>query len=474
MHFWYIYPDMKRIFAFTALASIAACTSVPPVDDMVPYAGPYLFPAGTDSARVGGATASAPLALTTPWYEAAVASDLASLLKVAAEQNPAIRIQAKRVEQAEANLQAAESNRWIDVVLTGNASADYDLDSNDTSDSQRAALGLDLPLDVTGRLRALRNAARFNLYTSLATYDQTRNTALRDLSLTVIDAAEAALLYRLIEEQIETSRTLLQLTELRFAQGQASIVDLLQQRDQIASLEQQLPPLRISRVTAIDAIATATGTPPAEDDMPVLLSDIPEIMPVSAWPQADELLESRPDLRASLYALRADNAAYTAAILNRLPSFNLSGSAVSSLVSGNASEFVSATVSGALTVFDSGAEDAAIDLNRARYEESGVLLLQDWLDALAEINGLISQENEGLETIRLTEERLETSRQLLESARRRYRQGASDYLPVLNALSSIQTQERRLINLKADQARIRIRLHAAIGLPAETMTERTI
>ena len=135
---------------------------------------------------------------------------------------------------------------------------------------------------------------------------------------------------------------------------------------------------------------------------------------------------------------------------------------------------MTATVSGALTVFDSGAKDAAIDFSRAQYEESGILLLQDWLDALAEINGLISRENEGLENIRLTEERLETSRQLLESARRRYRQGASDYLPVLNALSSIQTQERRLINLRAEQARIRIRLHAAIGLPAETMTERTI
>jgi len=465
---------MKKFFATTALASmglsIAACTSVPPADDMVPDAGAYAFPA----AQTEGEAGTTALVLNTPWYEASVTPDLARLLQVATEQSPAIRIQAKRLEQARANLQAAEANRWIDVVLTGNASAEYDLDTNDSSDSQRASLGLDLPLDINGRLRTLRNAARYNLYTSAATYEQTRNTTLRDLSLNVVDASEASLLYRLIEEQIETSRTLLQLTELRFAQGQASIVDVLQQRDQIASLEQQLPPLRASRVTAIDAIATATGTPPARDDTPALLADIPDIAPVSSWPQANMLIDTRPDLRASVYSLRADNAAYTAAILNRLPSFNLSGSAVSSLVSGNASEFVTATVSGALTVFDSGAKDAAIDFSRAQHEESGILLLQDWLDALAEINGLISRENEGLENIRLTEERLETSRQLLESARRRYRQGASDYLPVLNALSSIQTQERRLINLRAEQARVRIRLHAAIGLPAETMTERTI
>ncbi|MBD0427064.1 TolC family protein [Aquisalinus flavus] len=466
---------MKRFFATTALASIAAsltaCTSVPPANDMVPDAGQYSFPAAATETRPGSLDQSS---LSSPWYEAAVAPELASLLQIAAEQSPAIRIQAKRVEQAEANLQSAEASRWIDVVLSGNASADYDLDSNDSTDSRRAALGLDLPLDVSGRLRTLRDAARYNLYTSAATYDQTRNTELRDLSLNVIDASESALLYRLIEEQIETSRTLLQLTELRFAQGQASIVDVLQQRDQIASLEQQLPPLRANRVSAIDAIATATGTPPAEDDMPALLADIPVITPVDAYPQADVLFDTRPDLRASVYALRADNATYTAAILNRLPSFGLSGSAVSSLVSGNASEFVTATVSGALTVFDSGAKDAAIDFSRARYEESGILLLQDWLDALAEINGLISSENEGLENIRLTQDRLETSRQLLESARRRYRQGASDYLPVLDALSSIQTQERRLINLQAEQARIRIRLHAALGLPAQTMTERTI
>lgn len=469
---------MKRFFATTALASmglsIAACTSVPPADDLLPDAGLYSFPAAQPETQAGTAGSTAPVSATSPWYETAVAPDLATLLQIAAEQSPAIRIQAKRVEQAEASLQSAEANRWIDVVLTGNASADYDFDSNDSTDSQRASLGLDLPLDVNGRLRTLRNAARYNLYTSLASYDQTRNTALRDLSLNVVDASESALLYRLIEEQIDTSRTLLQLTELRFAQGQASIVDVLQQRDQIASLEQQLPPLRATRVSAIDAIATATGTPPAEDDMPALLADIPVITPVAAYPQANTLLDSRPDLRASVYALRADNADYTAAILNRLPSFNLSGSAVSSLVSGNASEFVTTTISGALTVFDSGAKDAAIDLTRAQYEESGILLLQDWLDALAEINGLISRENEGLENIRLTEERLETSRQLLESARRRYRQGASDYLPVLNALSSIQTQERRLINLQAEQARIRIRLHAALGLPAQTMTERTI
>lgn len=444
----------------------AACASVPAPETAIPEATGYSFPASDGMLATTG--------LSSAWFDTAVTGELAPLLARAEETNPAIRQQEQRVAQAQASLKSAEAARWIDVALTGNISESYNLDTETSSDSGRAALGLGLPLDVNGRLRTLRNAARYNLHAAEARYDQTRNNTLRDLSISVIDAAEAAMLQDLIEAQIENSETLLHLTELRFAQGQASIVDVLQQRDQIASLEQQLPPLRTTRLSAIDRIATATGTPPAADDEPALLAEIPAIAAVSEWPETNQLVMTRPDLRASVEDLHAANAGYTAAVLNRLPSFSLSSSAASSLASGNATEIVSATLSGALTVFDSGATSAAIDRSRAQYEESAIVLLQSWLNALAEINGLISQENEGLENIRLTEERLETSRQLLESARRRYRQGASDYLPVLNALSSIQTQERRLISLEAQQARIRIRLHAALGLPGETNSERTI
>ena len=469
---------MGRFFLLAGISLLAACTHVQPVEEKLPPGDSAGYPALGAPLPDTGAPATAP----GTWYETALPADLEALLATAAMQSPDLRIEAQRVVQAEAALQAAEANRWIDVLLTGNVGTRYNTDSGDTTDSGQAGLSLDMPLDVSGRLRTLRNAARYDLAAAEANYDFTRNTTLRDLAISAVDAAEAARLQRLIEAQIETSETLLNLTELRFAQGQASIVDVLQQRDQIASLEQQLPPLRATRTAALDTIATATGVPPTAENA-AAFADIPLIAAPQAFPAADRLVETRPDLRRSVSNLQSSNAIYTAALLNRLPSFSLSSTAAHDLVTGDAAGFVSATLSGALTVFDSGSKSAAIKRSGAQYEEFGTVLLRDWLAALAEIDTLIAQEREGLESIRLTEERLETANQLLDSARRRYRQGASDYLPVLNALSSIQSQEQRLIGLRASQARLRIRLHAALGLPptAEAdrptqsdLTERTI
>ena len=58
---------------------------------------------------------------------------------------------------------------------------------------------------------------------------------------------------------------------------------------------------------------------------------------------------------------------------------------------------------------------------------------------------------------------IDTARQALEEAGNRYRNGLTDYLPVLTQLLSVQGLERDLIRKKAELLATRVRLYRALG-----------
>ena len=124
---------------------------------------------------------------------------------------------------------------------------------------------------------------------------------------------------------------------------------------------------------------------------------------------------------------------------------------------------MSAALDAAFTLFDSGAKQSIAAERRAELTAAGEQHLSDWLAIVIQVDGLLHEEASLVERIELSNQRLASSRALMQAAQRRYERGVSDYLPVLEALRSLQQQQRDHLALRASLARTRIRLHHALG-----------
>jgi outer membrane protein TolC len=397
------------------------------------------------------------------WWREAVADDLWSPLEQALEANATLQGAVAEVQAAQARLAQAQADAGPEASL--NAGAGVQKASGDeVEDSRSAGVDAGLPLDLSGALAQRIAAARFNLAALRADAAQLRSDLARDYLLAALDGAEAEQRIALLGRQLEVAGTLLRLIELRFTQGLASSVDVLQQRDQLAALRQQLPLARLDRKTAFNRVRQIANLTP-QRALPLTLDALPEVQAGFGPVEPQALLERRALLRARRARLAAADARFAAALADRLPTLRLSGSALTRVAAGDLGNLVAATLDAAFTLFDSGNKLAIAAERRAELAAAGEQYLADWIGSVIAVDNLLHEEASLRERIVLSQQRLETAEALLRAAQRRYARGVSDYLPALEALRGLQQQQRDLLALQAELARSRVRLYHALGQP---------
>ena len=337
-------------------------------------------------------------------------------------------------------------------------------DGDEHDEAAGVGLSLAWELDAWGRLRAVRRAAEFRVEAAAGDREVARLLLSASVVETYFEILEQRLQLALIERQIRTNTTLLDLTRLRFGQGQSSIVDVLQQREQLASTR-ALVPFAQSRLDELEyALDVLLGSAPGT--RPRIETDaFPE---TTAWPPLgvpSDLLSARPDLRATQRRVVAIDHLVGEAIADRLPRFGLGAS-----VSGSGDlrpDKLIASVLGdmLLPVFDAGARVALVDMRRADLRAAVAAWSHAYLTAVREVDTAIALERGQVERVELQEEQLAIARQLLRETRNRYSQGLTDYLPVLAALATQQNLERELITSRRTRLSLRVGLHRALGGP---------
>ena len=443
-----------RLLLVLAACSIAACglapkrPPAPAFDEEASFSRTY--PA-TDRTVT---TASA-------WWTTALSPSLSAALQGALDNSPALHRAAAEVDAARAELRQAEA------ALGPNLSADADAGVRKVSSESRSSsrtLGLDgtMPLDVSGALADRQRAAGLNLAARQADAAQLRSDLARDLLLAAIDGAEAVQRRALLDRQTGLAGQLLRLIELRFTQGLVSSVDVLQQRDELAALRQQLPIADLDAQRAVNRARRLGGLTPGRAT-PLALETLPGVDDRFSAASPMELLTRRPALRAGSARLAEADARFAAALADRWPQLSLSAGGLTRAVSGDVTNIVNAAIDATLTLVDSGRKIGIAEQRRAQLVAVGQQLLNDWIQAVVEADTLIYEEHSLRDRIALSEQRLVTAEALLKAAQRRYERGVSDYLPVLAALRGLQQQQRDHLALQAELARVRIRLHHALG-----------
>ena len=417
---------------------------------------------------------------TTPdrWWQSFAAADLDRLIEEALTDNLSLRQAWTRLEQARSLSRQSESSRQLDLNLTAGHSSSRTRTSGNTTGSEDSTLGLSssFELDLWGRVAAEVESQQKE---EQATREDL-NTAAISLTAEVTDCWLQLLTQvqqqQLLAEQLETAQSYLDLIDLRFRKAQATALDMLQQKESIAALQTRLPVLQRAEQLLRNELSVLLGNNP-QQSLELTSYELPQLQPLPELGVPAELLEQRPDIRATGLRLQAANWNLSIAKADRLPALKLTASATTSGDFGDLFDNWLLNLANNLTapLFDGGKRSAEVERQQAIIGERLASYQETVLTAIREVeDALISEQKLQEEGIAL-QHQFSLATQALSTAKNRYLKGLSTYLPVLTELQNVEQLQQELLNQKLDLLTNRVVLHRALGgnwteqLPAQQL-----
>tara|TARA_R110002049_G_scaffold72490_7_gene187539 strand:+ start:112393 stop:113940 length:1548 start_codon:yes stop_codon:yes gene_type:complete len=365
---------------------------------------------------------------------------------------------ADAVARREASDLFADVNGIVDVGYTGGPG----------DDSQSYVLGLDVgyPVDLWGEIESRVEAQRLRAAALREDYRAVALTLSAEIANNWFSLIEARAQLRLLDEQIKTNETGLELQEARFGLGLIRSADVLRQRQLVESTLEQATVVK-SRIEVLQhQIAVLVGEMPQVAEYETG-QDLPNLPPLPATGLPSELLQRRPDVRRDFLAFQAADRDLASAIADQYPRLNLTGSLL------NAAErpetifrdwFVSIGAGLVAPLIDGGQRKAEVARTSAvtcelfnRYGQSMLVAFQQVEDGLA-------RERYQRERLGHLETQLKLADESAERLREQYLlEPDTDYLAVLTAITAKQRLQREVLAAQLELRLIRVSLYLALA-----------
>ncbi|MDA0329841.1 MAG: TolC family protein [Gemmatimonadetes bacterium] len=283
---------------------------------------------------------------------------------------------------------------------------------------------------------------------------------------TYYDVVSATAQIAVITRQLEVGGQLAEVAQLRYERGEATALEVLQQRQQLATTRATLPAAQIDLRLAQSRLESLLGRDPSGETVAVDV-ELPGVGEATGQPGTIDPL-ARPELRGAADRFQAAEARVSAAKWSVLPTVSLSASTGSQFFR-SLGTTTQSTWGASMTVslpvwdgFDRSAHvrEASMD---ARANRSSMEQLR--LNALAEVvSARVQQEGQQAQLAALRDQ-LDASERAFEESRRRYLAGLATVLDVLNAMNGMQQAELGVIRTQRTVLASWIQLKQAIGGP---------
>lgn len=327
-------------------------------------------------------------------------------------------------------------------------------------------LGAAYQVDLWGQIRSRVDAERLRAEATRSDYHAVALTLSAEISRTWFTLIEAYAQLELLDTQVETNEKGLKAVELRYAEiGEGGSPNVLRQRQLVQSTLEQIIVVKADIEVLEHRLAVLTGQPPQSATYQTG-SEFPKLPPLPYTGLPSELLNRRPDVRATFLALSAADQDLAAAVLDQYPRLDLSASLVNSAENPERlfqDWFLS--IGGQLLgpIFDGGQRRAEVDRRQALVCQRFGEYRQTILIALQEVEDGLALERYQIERI----EKLETQVGFAEKASEQLLQffitGEATYLDVLSANQSQQRLQRDLLSARLDLILIRVGLYLALA-----------
>ena len=398
---------------------------------------------------------------------------LEQLETTAVDANRDIRAAVARRDQARAIFDGDRRRRY--PTVTSGASVDVReqgqpgfRDEPVRVDTYRAGLDASWELDLFGRVKAAIASAAANAESLDAALAGVRVSVAADVALNYFELRGIQQQLSVLDRSLANQRETLRLTQVRRNAGIGEEQDVASASARVSAIEAAVPPLRTARAAREHRLAVLTGTAPSALSVDLAPRSYPVLATSIALGSPDTLLTRRPDVRAAERRLAASAAREGVATADLYPRITLSG--MLGLLAGRGNIFGTSdsrawAVTPALqwSAFDLGSARARLRGARsatqeafADYEQTMLLALEDTENALV----AYGQRQERL--VKLTDEARESSR-AASIARLRYREGAVDFLALLDAERTQLQAEDGVALAESDVFTALVGLYRAVG-----------
>lgn len=410
------------------------------------------------------------------WWLAFEDEALNESVALALRNNPSIAAAAQRLRAARAVLRQSSANRWPNLNATAHARTEDDPDEPDTTETLTLGLEADFEIDLWGRLADRNRAQALRTEATVADWHTAALSLSAEVVRTELRLREATARRNLLHRQLGTNRQVLQLLQTRFANGRIRAADVLRQEQLMESTRDRLLSARARSATLRTLLLTLQGQVPTTSkqaypadspDSPTPARALPSLPPLPDTGIPANLLQNRPDLRAAWFQVQAADRETAAAIANRFPRITLNASLTTTEENGSTEIFDDWLQSFAagllLPLIDAGDRRAEVERRRALREEA----LQNYraaaLNAFREVEDALVREQTQANRRQSLRRQLELAQQAYQQLRLQYRNGTTDYIEVLTALTDTQQLQRDLLVARRQLLEFRVALYRALA-----------
>ena len=438
-----------------ATALLASCAIYAPDDRDLSESAPPAFTLYDDNGDD----------VTNRWWETLESPELTALINESLTNSPSIQQAWARLRQADAQAAKVGAARSPQLGYDASARGTWVEGASQPVENYGVGLPASYEVDLWGRVKSQTEAASLDAQASRETLNAAAITLSSRVATTWMSIIAQRLQLGVIELQLESNKTSLDLIERRFRKALSTSLDVYQQRQTVAGTESLIPQRELVVELQNNELAALLGRVDL-DSVRVDQERLPTLGPLPAIGLPADVLANRPDVRAAGLRLQSADWQVSAAKADRLPALRLTGSL--DYNSGDLSDLFdnwSANLAASLTgpIFDGGRRKAEVERQKAIADERIAAYRETVINAIKEVEDALVSEQKQRAYIEKLEIRMTAARRSYEESVNRYRNGLVEYTTVLRELNIQQGLERERVVAQFDLLRYRIDLYRALG-----------
>lgn len=415
------------------------------------------------------------------WWEVFHDPDLTAIINLGYQYNLTTQVVGVKVLQARAQLAQSVGQLYPQQqALTGDYTF-HRIGGNElqgllphTFDTATLGFTANWEIDFWGKYRRAIQSNDALFLASVAAYDNALVTLTADIASTYIKIRTIQAQIRITYANIEVQKMALKIATSRYKAGQTNLVDVEQAKTQLTVTQASLPPLISNLQRQKDALAVLLGTVPANiNDKLLSKRGIPVAPRSVAVGIPKETLARRPDIYQARMEAIAQSEAIGAIKASLFPSLSLNGTfvfAANNIGKNSIGDLfnwsnrnITAGPGISWPLFNYGQITNSVRVQDAAFQESLLNYVNLVLKAQQEVQDNITGYIEAKNAENYLRQANASATKALQLTIIRYKEGETDFTPVLNAEQQQLQVQTSLVNAQGDIPQALVALYRALG-----------
>ncbi|WEI17589.1 AdeC/AdeK/OprM family multidrug efflux complex outer membrane factor [Acinetobacter proteolyticus] len=396
---------------------------------------------------------------------------LLQVIEISLNNNRDLRTATLNIQRAQQQYQISKNDQLPTIGANASAVRQVNPSANPNNPYSTFQVGLGMTayeLDFWGRVKSLKDVALNNYFATQSAREATQISLVSQVSQAWLDYAFAQANLNLAEQTLKAQLDSYNLNKKRFDVGIDSEVPLRQAQISVETARNDVATYKTQVSQAQNLLNLLAGQNVPQQLLPNQAVKMISTETTFATGLSSDLLNNRPDLKATEYQLRAAGANIGAAKARMFPTISMTGStgyASTELKdlfkSGGFAWSIGPSID--LPIFDWGTRKANIKISETEQQ----IALADYEKA---IQSAFREVNDALAAHAHIDERLAAQRRLVSATETtyklstaRFRAGIDSYLTVLDAQRSAYAAQQGLLMLEQSKLNNQIELYKALG-----------